>query len=656
MKLLTLHLQNFAGVRDSTLTLNGSDATIRGTNASGKTTHFTAFTWLLFGKDARGQAQFDIKTITPDGEPLHNLEHTVEGTFQIGDDTLTLRKTYVEVWTRKRGSTSDEFTGHRVDHYLDGVPVQKKEYDARISEIAPEGTFRLLTDPDAFMALHWQERRRILLDVCGDVSDADVIASTPDLADLPGILGKRSLEEHRKVVDARRKELNRELQAIPVRIDEATNGRPSLPDEPREKLEATLGTLRDARTALERQRAQLEAGGAIAELQAKQREIDGKLADVVRSVTASAEEKLAAARKDRAARAEDAATARRAVEHLQREIADAEAGIQHRDKQLEDLRTEWAAVNDRPEPHSSAPDTCPACGQALPIEQITAAHERAREEWNARQAAELERIQALGHERTASRDRMAAEVEELNTKAGIATEALEKAEHAYDAADAKADALAKAIPDPTADPRHQTLTSERARIQAKIDDLRTGNTTQVAELRADVAKLDAEIHELVQAIGAFDLAAKADARIEQLSEQEKALAIEFEDLEHQLHLLDLFTRAKADMLTDRINSRFAITRWRLFATQVNGGLVDECTATVNGVPYGTGLNRAARINAGLDVLRVLQEHYKLWPCTWVDESESVVETLPLDCQLIKLVVDERYKELHVELDREAVAA
>lgn len=649
MKLHSLTLKNFAGIRDNTLTLNGSDATIRGTNASGKTSHFSAFTWLLFGKDASGQAQFDIKTLDPAGEPLHNLEHTVEGVFAIGDDTLTLKKTYVEVWTRKRGSRTDEFTGHRVDHYIDGVPSQKKEYDARISEIAPEGTFRLLTDPDAFHALHWNERRRILLDVCGDVTDADVIASDTSLADLPEILGKRSLDEHRKVVDARRREINRELQAIPVRIDEATNGRPTMPDEPKAKLEAKLANLRDARTAIERERAQLEAGGAIAELQAKVRDVGGELADVARSVTAGAEEALAAARKERARLEDDASRARRA--HAQAEH-DFDAAMRRRtelDENLATLRGRWAEINGRTPPHTDVAGECPACHQALPAEQITAAHERALEEWNAKRAAELEAAQTRGQAVRREFDTLTARIDDLNETVASATGEATKARAAEEAATKAVDDLSHAIPDPAADPKHQALTREKDALGQKLADARAGASTDAAELREGVAKLDAEIGQLVTALGAFDLAVKADARVEALAAREKELAAEFEDLEHQLHLLDAFTRAKADMLTERINSRFAITRWCLFDTQINGGLVDACTATVDGVPYGTGLNRAGRINSGLDVIQVLQEHHAFFPPAWIDECESVVSTLELDTQVIRLIVDANHKTLDVQL-------
>ncbi len=650
MKLLTLRLSNFMGARDFTLDLQGDSATIRGTNASGKTSTFSAFTWLLFGKDASGQAVFDIKTIGADGEALHNLEHTVEGTFEVGDETLTLKKTYVEVWTKKRGSSTSEFTGHRVDHHIDGVPVQKKEYDARISAIAPEGVFRLLTDPDAFNALPWKDRRTLLLDVCGDVTDADVIDSDPELADLPGILGKRSLDDARKVVDARRREINRELQAVPVRIDEATQGRPVVPSESREKLDAKLATLRDARTALERQRARLEAGGEIAEVQARVREAEGKIADTARKVTAGAEEALATARRERDALKDAEQTTDRALLSIDRDLSETEAETAQLDARLADLRTRWGEVNGRTPPHASTPDSCAACGQALPAEHVQAAQARALDEFNVRKAKDLEDVQARGQRARQEREALTSKLEELRQSLESANQTQLRAATAARDAAARVNDLDGSIPDPTQDPTHQTLTAAKAKLEQQIESLREGNTDTLAGLRADVLKLDAEINDLVQSIGAIDNAAKADARIRDLAAQEKTLSREFEELERHLHLFDTFTRAKVALLTERINTRFSITRWRLFEDQINGGLTDACTAMVAGVPYGSGLNRAGRINCGLDIIRVLQDHHQFYPPVFIDEAESIIETLPLDTQVIRLIVDERHPTLTVQLD------
>ena len=56
MKILNMKLQNFMGIRDLELNLNGNDANIWGTNAAGKTTCFSAFMWLLFNKDSQNRS------------------------------------------------------------------------------------------------------------------------------------------------------------------------------------------------------------------------------------------------------------------------------------------------------------------------------------------------------------------------------------------------------------------------------------------------------------------------------------------------------------------------------------------------------------------------------------------------------------------------
>ena len=232
MKILNLTLRNFKGIRNFELNTEGKDVNTFGDNATGKTTLFDAFTWLMFGKDSLNRADFEIKTLGPDGQPEHGLEHAVEAILELDDrQQIALKKVFQEKWQKKRGSATAEFTGHTTDHFVDGVPVQKKEYDARIAEIADENIFRLLTDPRYFNeVLHWQKRRELLLEVCGDISDEDVLASEPKLSRLSEVLGDRAIDQHRKIIQTRRTEINKELQKIPVRIDEVKLGLPNIDD------------------------------------------------------------------------------------------------------------------------------------------------------------------------------------------------------------------------------------------------------------------------------------------------------------------------------------------------------------------------------------------------------------------------------------------
>src|SRR5699024_12281391 len=78
---------------------------------------------------------------------------------------LTLKKIYKEKYTKKRGQATAEFTGHETNHYIDDVPVKKKEYEDKIKSLVDEEVFKLITSPTYFNeALKWQDRRKTLLE------------------------------------------------------------------------------------------------------------------------------------------------------------------------------------------------------------------------------------------------------------------------------------------------------------------------------------------------------------------------------------------------------------------------------------------------------------------------------------------------------------
>jgi predicted ATP-dependent endonuclease of OLD family len=103
MKLLTHRLTNFKGIKDFTLDTQGQNVNIYGENATGKTSLYDAFLWLLFNKDSQNRADFAIKTLDGNGNEIHGLEHAVETVLDLGGKQLTLRKVYSEKWTKKRG-------------------------------------------------------------------------------------------------------------------------------------------------------------------------------------------------------------------------------------------------------------------------------------------------------------------------------------------------------------------------------------------------------------------------------------------------------------------------------------------------------------------------------------------------------------------------
>ena len=100
-----------------------------------------------------------------------------------------------------------------------------------------------------------------------------------------------------------------------------------------------------------------------------------------------------------------------------------------------------------------------------------------------------------------------------------------------------------------------------------------------------------------------------------------------------------------DKVESRINSMFTLVKFKMYETQINGGEAETCEALVDGVPYSTNLNTAARINAGLDVINAISKHHGIHAPIWIDNRESITNLLHTDSQIINLVKDENYQVL-----------
>lgn len=126
VKLLSQNLENFKGVKNFSLVTNGESVRIFGDNATGKTTLFDAFLWLLFDKDSQNKKDFDIKLLDNAGDEVHNLNHLVEAILVIDGTEVTFKKVYTEDWVQKRGAANKEFSGHKTKYYIDEVPKRKR--------------------------------------------------------------------------------------------------------------------------------------------------------------------------------------------------------------------------------------------------------------------------------------------------------------------------------------------------------------------------------------------------------------------------------------------------------------------------------------------------------------------------------------------------
>jgi hypothetical protein len=629
----------------------GENTNIYGANGSGKTRLMSALLWLLTGKDSLGRGDFEIKNLDATGNQEHGLEHTVEAVFITAGNDLTLKKIYHECWTKKRGQAKAELTGNTTDHFIDGVPVKENEYKARVSEIfGDEGRFRLLTNPAAFALLPWQKQRSLLLEVCGDIPDAEIIASDESLAPLAVALArytvsKAPLDDLKKVTMGRRVEINRQIDQIPVRIDEARRGLPDVTGLDKEALTAEITALEGELNGAKLRLAGVDTGGTIApltkELNAVAAEISGletthhlQQTDIMMRLNQQIREHTHAGE-----------AAERKAKSIKAEIGEKKARLVSLDKSLDTLREKWNGV-DGEEFQDTTESVCAACGQSLPADKVEAAREKARAAFNVSKADRLAYVQSEGKRLRTERDRIAGEIEQLSAQEFPEDTLQQNPE--IDRLTAERDAAKIAAADYTAIIGRDDLLNRRAGLEKAIADAKGSVAEDRAAIAQEIAGIEPKLAEAREKAGRFEYLAVNNKRIQDLKAEEKKLAQEFEELEHMLFLIETFIVKKVSLLTGRINEKFELVDFKLFDKLVNGGIEECCVMRVKGVPENAGLNTAARAQGGLDIIRTLQEHYGIAPPVFIDNRESVWEIPAMNCQIINLYHSPQDKALRVE--------
>jgi exonuclease SbcC len=123
---------------------------------------------------------------------------------------------------------------------------------------------------------------------------------------------------------------------------------------------------------------------------------------------------------------------------------------------------------------------------------------------------------------------------------------------------------------------------------------------------------------------------KGNDRIKELQDQESTLALQLAALEGSEFAIMEFTKAKVDAIERRINGKFRNVRFKMFTQQVNGGEAETCETLVNSngsfVPFPDA-NNAARINAGIDIINTLCQHYDVYAPIFIDNRESVTKLI-----------------------------
>lgn len=634
MKLTQLNLQNFKGIEFGDFRFT-NNTIIRGDNATGKTTVFDALCWLLFGKDSLDRADFQIKTLK-NGEPVHNVNHMVQAAFDNEDGTgFTLKRIYREKYSNPRGGEV-KLTGHTTDYFINDVPSKEKEYKAFINSMINEDVFKLITNPLFFNEQYtWQNRRKLLLEMCGDVDDASVINSKDELKRLTELLNGRSVDEQRKIIASKKTAINKELDMIPVRIDEAVKCKPT-PLEAEQKLKDDIATIETAIKQLDEDKSVIVNGLDGAERTAKIREVKRKLADrksQLMNEHTDNERRLEHEYKLSLVQLQMAESERDRYKDREYEL---DSQIKQEEARIEKLQAEFDTFNKQ----QFDDENCPTCGQPYPAEK------RAELEamFNIQKATNLEEWQKLIDSAKALRQNYIEQKEIMQVKADGMSSQIEELSNTKDAKQKAMNEVGEV--DLDNDVQVNDLKAELFMLELDEDNT---SDDQLKQIDSELSELADKRSTLQTELTKYDVIRDITKRINELEQEQQRLINEKNLVDETAFLLDEFVKAKVEMLEDTINKHFTITTFKMANVLVNGSVEDCCETMVDGVPYRS-LNNAARINAGIDIINALTKFYNVTAPVFIDNAEAVTKFVNCNSQTVKLIVDETCNELRVDME------
>ncbi len=650
-------LRYFKGVEDKEIVLGDNINVIKGRNGSGKSTIADAVSWVLFGTNQAGATKFGIKSKGKDGKEIENVAHSVEISLSVQDEQeglmcYLLTRTLSE--TRKEdGSVTNSYT-YKVNGEVETAGDFKKTVDA----ICPEEVFRLCSSPYSFTQMDWSEQRKRLNEMFGVPSVEDVTGGDKKYDAIKELLEKDDVDKILKHLNYKRKEVQKNLDEVPVRLEALKNVLPKTEDwADIEKLIKDKGQeMAQTRKSL----TTIDNGGA--DLIRKQQNISTLNLDYKRKriMEDSAQRKLGEILKANAeaktACKKAVAEAEQNIEDLKQKLKSFDGALEKCDARMNELDAEkadgivkWKLVKARKWEWHEDDAFCPTCKQPLPEDQVQKIMEESKMAFLNNQASDLKklgddaaRIKEEVKKCEETTEYFKTEQKATQTQLSEAETALEEARKAQEEQAKNEEEKVSVESLLAAKPEYKQVCDRIREKEAEQEKPSDENMSEEdkklkAELETKLKDLESEKEALTARFAVKAQWEKVNAQMDALQENRAQWKEQIDALDEKIKAASDFQRRSCEVLEENVNRRFKLVRWKMFRRQLDGTEKPWCECSVDGVPY-SDLNTAAKINAGLDITNTLKRHYGVdVPCV-IDNAETVQEPLYEGGQQIRLTV------------------
>lgn len=653
--LKSITLLNFKGTRNLTVKFNEKETFIHGKNESGKTTLVDAFYWLMYGKNSEDKTVFNIKTLDENNNPIHNLNHEVTAVLMNGSDEIELKRVFSEKWTKKRGSEISELTGNTTDYFVNEVPKTQSEFKTIVDGILSEDLQKILCNPLYFsQKMKWEDRRFLLSRISGEVHD-ELILSNIDNVDYVNELQKllasnKTLSDYAKEYSAKRKTVKEQLDSIPTRIDEASRQIVSDInfDEIQKEIEKHEVRVLEIDKLIEDNSKSYDGQfKQISETKKLKFEKEQRLQELV-NLRNSSSNNIGSDIKSKISQKEhESKTINDYISFIKTNIENSQKNSENLLSQInallktnEDLREKVTQIKNKQFIFDDSNCNCPTCEKPYDLDKIEEMKKKASSTFEEEKNREVGAITQNG----ISNNNMIENYKRNNSATVQQIESykqdLELKEKNLSDVNSEILNLKNSLKEALDNHSAPVETDEEKAIKKEIEAIIIPELTlpDFSQLK-DEKKLQNEIIEgLKNKLRVKENNANIQNRIDELLKQQLIMAQEVANFEKGELAIELYNKTKVEIIENRVNSMFTNVKFKMFEKQMNGGYSDVCEAMINGVPFND-LNTASKLNAGLEIINVLSNHYQVSAPILIDNRESVSNIIFTNSQVINLVVD-----------------
>lgn len=638
IELTKLSLLNFKGARNVENNFHGN-TTIAADNGVGKSTLFDAFVWLLFGKNAEDRKDFSIKTYDTNGEIIPRIPHEVSAVINVNGENISLRRCFNEKWTKRRGSATEEFTGHEEERFWNDVPCNLKDWNSKIAEIIPEQTFKMITNHRYFVAQKADVQRATLMKMAGEIKEQDIIAGDADFIQLTMDLQGKTIEEYKRQIAAKKSIVKGEIKGIPERIDE------------RKRDVAETMNEADANNKMAALKARQEnieemltfRNKAIDEINARREQANKKINAIQAAINERERQIIIEANKELHKAQKSAMEIQNAIDKgvtsVERAKFDLELNQKEKasfEQQIAELRKEYLAERMKKIEFNENDFVCPTCKRPFDVSDVELKQREMTENFNQQKVLRLNNITEKGVElKTRIKER------EMSIKANL--DSIKFGEEAI----AKLRAKQKSVV-PQSESNADVYMNVDAMLKqlkeqmerAKEEFNKIPNTANDEELEAKKKMLHDVLDEIDQVkseLAKIKRNKEIEKRCEELADELRRNNEELARLEGVEYTIARYQKRKVEMVEGKINGMFKQVTWKMYEQQINGGEVECCIPLVNGVPFADA-NKTGQLHAGLDIISTICNAESVTAPIFIDNAESY-NTIPnVESQVICLVV------------------